>query len=80
VQAALNSLAKTTMQRFMDAMAGGQYTAEGLAKAAGNYQRAENKAGFGPLTANAAWLPRRRQRRAGHRDQSGRHYRGGTAT
>jgi hypothetical protein len=44
VQAALSSLAKATMQRFMDAMAGSQYTADGLAKAAGNYQRAENAA------------------------------------
>jgi hypothetical protein len=42
VQAALSSLAKTTMQRFMDAMAGSQYTADGLAKAASNYQSAEN--------------------------------------
>jgi hypothetical protein len=34
VQAALSSLAKTTIERFMDAMAGSQYTADGLAKAA----------------------------------------------
>jgi hypothetical protein len=44
VQAALSSLANTTMQRFMDAMAGSQYTADGLAKAASNYQRADNSA------------------------------------
>jgi hypothetical protein len=44
VQAALSSLAKTAIERFMDAMAGSQYTADGLAKAAGNYQRAENTA------------------------------------
>jgi hypothetical protein len=44
VQEALSSLAKTTIERFMDAMAGSQYTADGLAKAASNYQRAENTA------------------------------------
>lgn len=44
VQGALNSLAKTTIERFMDAMAGCQYTSDGLAKAASNYQKAENTA------------------------------------
>jgi hypothetical protein len=42
VQSALNSLANTTIERFMDAMAGCQYTSAGLAKAASNYQRAED--------------------------------------
>jgi uncharacterized protein YukE len=44
VQAALSSLAKTTMQRFMDAMAGCQVTSDRLAQAAQNYQQAENAA------------------------------------
>jgi hypothetical protein len=42
VQDAINSLAKTTIERFMDAMAGAQYTSDGLAKTASNYQRAED--------------------------------------
>lgn len=44
VQGALNSLAKTTIERFMDAMAGCQYTSDGLAKAATNYQKADDAA------------------------------------
>ena len=45
VQAALSSFARITIERFMDAMAGCQYTSDGLAQAADNYQRAEAAAG-----------------------------------
>jgi hypothetical protein len=44
VQAALSSLAKTTMQRFMDAMAGCQVTSDRLAQAATTYRQAEHTA------------------------------------
>jgi hypothetical protein len=44
LHAALSSLAKTTMQRFMDAMAGCEVTADRLAQAAQNYQRADDAA------------------------------------
>lgn len=44
VQGALDSLAKTTMQRFMDAMAGCEATCDRLAKSAQNYEDADNDA------------------------------------
>lgn len=44
VHDALTSLARTTMQRFMDAMAGCQVTSDRLAQAAKNYQQAEDAA------------------------------------
>jgi hypothetical protein len=43
VQAALGSLAKTTMQRFMDAMAGCEATCDRLAKTAQNYEDADDE-------------------------------------
>jgi hypothetical protein len=44
VQAALGSLAKTTMRRFMDAMAGCEATCDRLARIAQNYQEADDNA------------------------------------
>ncbi len=44
VQGALDSLAKTTMQRFMDAMTGCEATCDRLAKTAQNYEDADNDA------------------------------------
>jgi hypothetical protein len=57
VQAALSSLAKTTMQRFMDAMAGCQYTADGLARAASNYQKADDAARQAANSVVAPYAP-----------------------
>jgi hypothetical protein len=44
VQAALSSFAKTTMQRFMDAMAGCQVTSDRLAQTSQQYRQADNLA------------------------------------
>jgi hypothetical protein len=43
VLAALNSFTKTVMQRFMDAMAGCEMTADRLARTAAYYRQAENE-------------------------------------